>query len=207
MVLAIDSRSLDSSEWNVPELPSMQELLMVFGWFTSVPLVIVPRPKSRVGPESQEEPTVAHFGALSVVSYTAVCAPPDELTVKAMVVVWTSEPDVPVTVTFVVPVVAVAEAVKVNVEVAVPFAGGVTGLAEKAAVTPLGSAEKLRVVAELKPFWLATVIVLEAFPPWLTFTALGAAETVNPGVPPPTAKIRSSWSSYAPVLHEDAVPW
>jgi len=47
---------------------------------------------------------------------------------------------VPVTVMFVVPVVAVPDAVKVKVEVAVPFAGGVTGLAEKAAVTPLGSA-------------------------------------------------------------------
>jgi hypothetical protein len=81
------------------------------------------------------------------------------------VVVWTSEPEVPVTVMLVVPVVAVPDAVKVKVEVAVPFAGGVTGLAEKAAVTPLGSAERLRVVAELNPFWLATVIVLEAFPP------------------------------------------
>ena len=54
-----------------------------------------------------------------------------------MVVVWTSEPEVPVTVTLVVPVVAVADAVKVKVEVALPFAGGVTGLVEKAAVTPL----------------------------------------------------------------------
>jgi hypothetical protein len=66
---------------------------------------------------------------------------------------------------FVVPMVAVADAVKVKVEVVVPFAGGVTGLAEKAAVTPLGRAERLRVVAELNPFWLATVTVLEAFPP------------------------------------------
>jgi len=47
------------------------------------------------------------------------------------VVVWTSEPEVPVTVTLVVPVVAVADAVKVKVEVALPFAGGVTGLVEK----------------------------------------------------------------------------
>ena len=50
------------------------------------------------------------------------------VTVRAMVVVWTIEPEVPVTVTFVVPVVAVAEAVKVRVEVTLPFAGGVTGL-------------------------------------------------------------------------------
>jgi hypothetical protein len=61
--------------------------------------------------------------------------------------------------------VAVEEAVKVRVEVAVLLAGGVTGLVEKAAVTPLGSAEKLRVVAELNPFWLVTVMVLFAAEP------------------------------------------
>ena len=103
-------------------------------------------------------------------------------------------PDVPVTVTVLVPVVAVEDAVNVNVEVALPFAGGVTGLVENAAVTPLGSAEVLRFVAELKPFWLATVIVLGAVLPCCTDTALGDAETLKPGVPAPTAKIRSSWS-------------
>ena len=51
------------------------------------------------------------------------------------------------TVTLVVPVVAVPEAVNVSVEVAQPFAGGVTGLVEKAAVTPLGRPEALSVVA------------------------------------------------------------
>jgi len=86
----------------------------------------------------------------------------------------------------------VPEAVKVRVEVALPFAGGVTGLVEKAAVTPLGSADRLSVVAELKPFTLATVIVLDAFAPWTTLTALGAAATVKPGVPAPTAKTKSS---------------
>lgn len=159
----------------------------------SAPPDIVSLPSSRDGPESQDEPTVAHFGALSVESYTAVSAPPPVVvTVKAMVVVWTSEPEVPVTVTLVVPVVAVADAVKVTVEVALPFAGGVTGLAEKAAVTPLGSADRLSVVAELNPFTLVTVMVLEAFEPWVTLTALGEAATVKPGVPAPTAKTRSS---------------
>ena len=47
-------------------------------------------------------------------------------------------PDVPVTVTVLVPVVAVEDAVNVKVEVALPFAGGVTGLGENAAVTPAG---------------------------------------------------------------------
>src|SRR5258708_28367260 len=116
-----------------------------------------------------------------------------------MVVLCVSVPEVPVTVTVAVPIVAVAEAVSVSVEVALPLAGGVTGLVEKAAVTPLGSPEALNVVAELKPFWLATVIVLVAVEPCVTLTALGDAETVKPGAPALTAKIRSSWSLYEPV--------
>src|ERR1700690_1986568 len=103
-----------------------------------------------------------------------------------MVVVATMEPEVPVTVTLVVPVVGVDEAVKVRVDVAVPFAGGVTGLVEKAAVTPAGSADKLSVVAELKLFTLVTVTVLVAFAPCTTLTAAGAAATVKPGAPAPT---------------------
>ena len=63
-------------------------------------------------------------------------------------------------VTVAAPVVAVAEAVRVRVEVTVPFAAGVTGLVENAAVTPLGRPEALRVVAELKPPVLVMVIVL-----------------------------------------------
>ena len=50
------------------------------------------------------------------------------------------------------PTVAVAEAVRVSVEVALPFAGGVTGFVEYAAVTPLGKPVVLSVVAELKLF-------------------------------------------------------
>ena len=62
------------------------------------------------------------------------------------------DPDVPVIVTVAAPVVAVAEAVSVRVEVAAPLAGGVTGLVENAAVTPLGKPVALSVVAELKLF-------------------------------------------------------
>ena len=54
--------------------------------------------------------------------------------------------------TVAVPVVAVEEAVSVSVEVALPLAGGVTGLGENAAVTPLGNPVALSVVAELKLF-------------------------------------------------------
>jgi len=46
--------------------------------------------------------------------------------------------------------VAVEEAVSVSVEVALPFAAGVTGLVENAAVTPLGKPVALSVVAALK---------------------------------------------------------
>lgn len=86
-------------------------------------------------------------------------------TVSEIVVLCTSEPDVPVIVTVAVPVVAVDDAVNVNVDAAVPFAGGVTGLAENAAVTPLGKPDALNVVAELNPFRLVTVIVLVPFDP------------------------------------------
>ena len=63
------------------------------------------------------------------------------------------------------PVVAVADAVRVRVEVVLPFVGGVAGLVENAAVTPLGRPVALNVVAELKLFRLVSVIVLLALPP------------------------------------------
>ena len=183
----INRRSFDSSEWNVPELPSAQELLMVLGRFTSVPPLIVPRPRSRLGPESQEVPTVAHLGALRVGSNVAVCGPPppDAFTVKAMVALWLSAPEVPLMVTVVEPVVAVPDAVNVSVEVALPFAGGVTGLVEKAAVTPLGNPEALRVTAELKLFRLVIVIVLVPLPPCVMVSEEGDAPIVKSGVGAP----------------------
>jgi hypothetical protein len=105
-----------------------------------------------------------------------------ELTVKAMVVLWTSEPEVPVTVTVAVPRVAVEEAVNVRKEVTVPFAGGVTGLVANDAVTPLGRPLALSVVAELKPPELVTVIVLVPVPPVFTVREAGEALTVKLGV-------------------------
>lgn len=92
------------------------------------------------------------------------------------------DPDVPVIVTVAVPVVALEEAVRVKVEVALPFAGGVTGLGEKAAVTPVGKPEALSVVAELNPFWLVMVMVLVPLEPWVTVTELGEAPMVKFGV-------------------------
>ena len=92
-----------------------------------------------------------------------------------------SEPEVPVTVTVAVPVVAVAEAVSVRVEFTLPFAGGVTGLSENAAVTPLGKPVALSVVAELKLFWLVMVIVLVPLVPWVMVREEGDALMVKFG--------------------------
>jgi hypothetical protein len=84
----------------------------------------------------------------------------DEVTVSEIVAVCEVEPEVPVIVTVAVPTVAVEEAVSVRVEVALPFAGGVTGFVENVAVTPEGRPLALSVVAESKPPVLVTVMVL-----------------------------------------------
>jgi hypothetical protein len=76
----------------------------------------------------------------------------DELTVRVMLVEWVSVPELPVTVTVAIPTVADAEAVNVRVDVTLLLASGVTGLAEKVAVTPLGKLVALKLVAELKLF-------------------------------------------------------
>jgi hypothetical protein len=87
-----------------------------------------------------------------------------------------------VIVTVELPVVAEEDAVKVSVDVALPFAGGVTGFVANAAVTPLGRPEALSVVAELNPFKLVIVIVLVPLPPCVTVTDDGAAPIVKSGV-------------------------
>src|SRR3979411_1938523 len=104
---------------------------------------------------------VSDDGEAPMVKFGVVAA----LTVSAMVVLWVTAPEVPVMGTVAGPVVAVLEAVSVRVEVALPFAGGVTGLVENVAVTPRGKPEALRVVAELKLFKLVTVMVLVPLEP------------------------------------------
>ena len=87
-------------------------------------------------------------------------------------VVFDKLPDVPVTVTVAVPVVAVLLAVRVNMLVlAVP-----AGL--KDAVTPLGNpvADKLTLLA--KPFCGVTVMVLVPLPPCIMVRLFGDAERV-----------------------------
>ena len=84
-------------------------------------------------------------------------------------------------VTVAAPTVALAEAVSVSVEVALPFAAGVTGLVENAAVTPAGRPVALKVVAELKPPVLVMVIVLVPLAPWVTVKDAGEAAIVKFG--------------------------
>jgi hypothetical protein len=75
-----------------------------------------------------------------------------------------SDPDVPISSMVVVPVGARLEALHVMVTVVLPFAGGVTGLAEAVADTPLGNSFTLRSTAELNPFTLLTVRVVDTLP-------------------------------------------
>jgi hypothetical protein len=75
-----------------------------------------------------------------------------------------SEPEVPINSMVVVPVGARLDALHVRVTVVLPFAGGVTGLAEAVADTPLGNSFTLKSTAELKPPWLVTVSVVETLP-------------------------------------------
>ena len=79
--------------------------------------------------------------------------------------VWlVSEPDVPISSMVVVPVGARLEALHVMVTFTLPFAGGVTGLAEAVADTPLGNPLTLSETDELNPFWLVMVRVVDTLP-------------------------------------------
>lgn len=82
-----------------------------------------------------------------------------EVTVRLIVVVWVSVPDVPVIVTATVPRVAVVVAVKVRVLFPVVLAG------LKVAVTPAGRPEADRLTVPVKPFNGFTVMVLVPFEP------------------------------------------
>ena len=75
-----------------------------------------------------------------------------------------SEPEVPISSMVVVPVGARREALQTIVTVALPLAGGVTGLAEAVADTPLGNSFTLKLTAELNPFTLVTVSVVDTLP-------------------------------------------
>jgi hypothetical protein len=75
-----------------------------------------------------------------------------------------SDPEVPISSMVVVPVGARLEALHVMVTFTLPFAGGVTGLAEAVADTPLGNSFTLRSTEEWNPFTLVTVRVVDTLP-------------------------------------------
>jgi hypothetical protein len=84
---------------------------------------------------------------------------PLDVTVKLMVVVRVTVPEMPVMVTVAVPVVALLDAVSVNVLVPVVL----TGLND--AVTPLGNPDALKATLAEKPLILFTVMVLVPLAP------------------------------------------
>jgi hypothetical protein len=110
---------------------------------------------------------------------------PTGSTVNAIVAVAVLDPEVPITVCGLTPSLALPSAVKVRIEVTVPFAGGVTWLDENHASNPQfcpqGERDTLSETGELNPFSLVTVTVLETSPPCCTVTELGDAETLKPG--------------------------
>ena len=74
------------------------------------------------------------------------------------------DPEVPINSMVVVPVGARRVALQMSVTVVLPFAGGVTGLADAVADTSVGNSLTLRVTAELNPFTLVTLRVVDTLP-------------------------------------------
>jgi hypothetical protein len=95
------------------------------------------------------------------------------VTVRIIVVVLVRLPEVPVIVTVDVPIVAVALAVNVITEVVV------AGLAENAAVTPLGRPEAESVTLPANGLTSAIVIVTVQLPPWGSVHVVGADAIVK----------------------------
>jgi sorbitol-specific phosphotransferase system component IIBC len=93
-----------------------------------------------------------------------------------------SDPEVPISSMVVVPVGARREALHVMVTVVLPFAGGVTGLAEAVADTPLGNSLTLRLTAEWNPPTLVTVRVVDTLPLSSIVKAEGDSDRVKFGV-------------------------
>jgi hypothetical protein len=94
-----------------------------------------------------------------------------------------SDPEVPIRSMVVVPVGARLEAVQVIVTFTLPFAGGVTGLEEAVADTPLGNSFTLKSTAEWNPFTLVTVRVVDTLPRSSTVNEDGDSDRVKFAVP------------------------
>ena len=99
-----------------------------------------------------------------------------------------SEPEVPISSMVVVPVGARREALQVMVMVVLPLAGGVTGFREAVADIPLGNSFTLSSTAELNPFTLVTVRVVDTRLPSSMVNEEGDRERVKFGVPEDTVR-------------------
>jgi hypothetical protein len=101
-----------------------------------------------------------------------------------------SDPEVPISSMVVVPVGARREALHVMVTFTLPFAGGVTGLAEAVAETSVGNSFTLNVTAEWNPFTLVTVRVVDLLPLSSMVKEEGDSERVKFGVPEEAFTVR-----------------
>jgi hypothetical protein len=101
-----------------------------------------------------------------------------------------SDPEVPIRSMVVVPVGARLVALQVRVTFTLPFAGGVTGLAEAVADTPLGNSFTLNSTAEWNPFTLVTVRVVDTLPRSSTVNEDGDSDMVKFGVPEEAFTVR-----------------
>ena len=105
-------------------------------------------------------------------------------------ILFVSDPEVPISSMVVVPVGARLEALHVMVTFTLPFAGGVTGLAEAVAETPLGNSFTLNVTAEWNPFTLVTVRVVDLLPLSSTVKEEGDRDRVKFAVPEEAFTVR-----------------
>lgn len=96
------------------------------------------------------------------------------VTATLSVIVWVNVPEVPITLTSVVPVGAVALAVSVNV------VAEVLDLGLNAAVTPFGNPVTENVTPPLNPLDAAMLMSVVALPPWRTVTLPGLAASAKP---------------------------
>jgi hypothetical protein len=101
------------------------------------------------------------------------------------------DPEVPISSMVVVPVGARLEALHVSVTFTLPFAGGVTGLAEAVADTPLGNSFTLSVTGEWNEFTLVTVRVVETLRPSSIVKEEGDSDSVKFGDPDDEFTVRA----------------
>jgi hypothetical protein len=91
----------------------------------------------------------------------------------------------------VVPVGARLVALQVRVTFTLPFAGGVTGLDEAVADTPLGNSFTLKSTAEWNPFTLVTVRVVDTVPRSSIVNEEGDIDKVKFAVPEEAFTVRA----------------